>query len=125
MYIYISNTFRLILAVLLFYTHSDRHFSSYIVSQCTFVTYITLALHCFLHHRSTVIGSSGFKMSLVKIIYRLASLLEFNLIINHYCVYVNVFLLMHLTVLEFTSIGLALVRFTLKNGAGVPENCLF
>ena len=64
-------------------------------------------------------------MSLVNIIYRHAFLLEFNFIIHHYCTYVNVFILVHLSVFEFASIGLASVRFTLKKDTGVPENCVF
>ena len=63
-------------------------------------------------------------MSLVKKIHRLAFLLEFNLIIHHYCTYVNVFILVHLSVIECASIGLTLVRFSLKKGTGVSENCV-
>ena len=64
-------------------------------------------------------------MSLIEIIYRLTFLLDFNLIICHYFTYVNVFILVHLCVFEFVSVGLALVRFTLTKGAVVPKNCLF
>ena len=63
-------------------------------------------------------------MSLVKIVHRLAFLLEFYLIIHHYCTYVNAFILVHLSVFEFASIGLALVRFILREGAREPGNCV-
>ena len=43
-------------------------------------------------------------MSLVKIIDRLAVLLEFNFMLHHYCTYINVFIFVHLSVLEFASI---------------------
>ena len=35
-----------------------------------------------------------------------------------------VFILVHLSVFEFASIGLKLVSSSLKKGAGVPENCV-
>ena len=35
---------------------------------------------------------------------------------------INVFILVHLSVLEFASVGLALFRFALTKGTGVPEN---
>ena len=71
-----------------------------------------------------MISRSESEMSLVKIIYGLAFLLELSLIIHHINTYINIFILMHLFVVEFTSMGLTLVRFTLKKGAEVPENCV-
>ena len=56
-------------------------------------------------------------MSLVIIIHGLAFLLEYNLIIRHYCTYINVFILVHISVLENDSIGLPFVHFTLKKDA--------
>ena len=52
-----------------------------------------------------MISHSGLEMSLVKIICRLAFVLESNLIIHHYCTCINVFILVHLSVFEFASIG--------------------
>ena len=46
----------------------------------------------------------------------------FSLITCHYYAYANVYILMHLSVVEFASVGLAVVLFTLRKGAGVPEN---
>ena len=69
-----------------------------------------------------MISRSGSEMLLVNIVHRLAFLLKFNLIIHHYFTYVNAFTLVHLSLLEFASIYLTLVRFTLKKGTGVPEN---
>ena len=64
-------------------------------------------------------------MSHVNIVYELAFLLKFNLIIHHYYTNINVFILVHLSVFEFASIDLTLVRFTLTNGTRVPENYVF
>ena len=47
------------------------------------------------------------------------------MIIHHYFSYVNTFKLVHLSVFEFASIDLTLVRFTLKKDTGVPENYVF
>ena len=60
-------------------------------------------------------------MSLVNIVHRFAFLLKVNLIIHHFYSYINAFILMQLSVFEFASIDLMLVRFTLKNDTGVPE----
>ena len=60
-----------------------------------------------------MINCSGSDKSLVNIVHRLAFLLIFNLIIHHYYTYVNAFILVHLSVFEFASIDLALVRFAL------------
>ena len=60
-----------------------------------------------------MISRSVSEMSLVNIVYRLAFLLRFSLIIHHYLTYINVFILVHLSVFEFASIGLALDRFIL------------
>ena len=78
---------------------------------------------CFLHNRRIVIRRSGSETSLVNIVHRLAFLLKFNLIIHHYFTYINAFTLVNLSVFEFASIYLTLVRFTQKKGTGVPENC--
>ena len=50
--------------------------------------------------------------------HRLAFLLNLNLIIHHYFIYVNAFTLVHLSVFKFASIDLTLVRFTLNKGTG-------
>ena len=50
-------------------------------------------------------------MSLIKIINSLEVLHIFSMIIHHCYTYVNVFILVHLSVFEFSSINLALVRF--------------
>ena len=47
-----------------------------------------------------------------------------NLITCHYYAYANVYILVPLSVFEFASVGLSLVRFTLTKGAGVPVNCV-
>ena len=52
-------------------------------------------------------------MSIVNIVHRLAFLLKVNLISHHYNNYINVFILVHLSVFEYTSIGLTLVCFAL------------
>ena len=44
------------------------------------------------------------------------------LITCHYYAYTNANILVHLSVFEFSSVGLKLVRFTLTKGAGVPQN---
>ena len=80
---------------------------------------------CFPHYRRIVISRSGSEMSLVNIVHRLAFSLNSNLIIHHYFTYVNAFTLVHLSVFEFASIYLTLVRFTLTKGTGVPENNVF
>ena len=72
-----------------------------------------------------MISHSRFEMSLVKIIHRLVFLLEFNITIHHYCTYIYAFTLVHLSVFELASVGLALARFTPKMCAGVPDNCVF
>ena len=77
------------------------------------------------NNNNYVISHSGSESSLVNIVHRLAFLLKFNLIIHHYFTYINAFTLVHLSVFEFASINLTLVRFTLKKGAGVPENYVF
>ena len=64
-------------------------------------------------------------MSLVIIVHRFAFLLKFNLIIHFYYTYINALTLVHLSVFEFASIYLMLVRFTLTRGTGVPENYVF
>ena len=64
-------------------------------------------------------------MSLVNIVYRLAFLHKFNLIIHHCYTYINVFTLVHLSVFECVSIYLTLVRYTLMKGTGVPEKYVF
>ena len=64
-------------------------------------------------------------MSLVIIVHGHAFLLKFNLICHHYFTYVNAFTLVHLSVFDFASLYLSLVRFTLKKGTGVPENYVF
>ena len=64
-------------------------------------------------------------MSLVNIVNRLAFSLKFNLIIHHYYAYINVFILVHLSVFELASIGLTLVCFTQMKGTGVTEKCVF
>ena len=61
----------------------------------------------------------------MSLVYRLVLILKFNLIIHHYYTYVNVFILVHLSVLEFASINLTLARFTLTKGTGVSENYVF
>ena len=45
-----------------------------------------------------MISNSGLEMSLVKIMYGLVFLPKFNLIIHHYCTYINVFILVHLSI---------------------------
>ena len=65
-----------------------------------------------------MISRSGSEMSLVNIVHRLAFLLNFDLIIH-------AFILVHLSLLEFASIDLTLVRFTLTKANGVPENYVF
>ena len=72
-----------------------------------------------------MIGCSGLEMSLVNIVHIRIFCLKFNLIIHHYYTCVNAFTLVHLSALEFDSIDLALVRFTLIKGTGVPENYVF
>ena len=52
-------------------------------------------------------------MSLANIVHRRTFCLKFNFIIHHYFTYVNAFTLVHLSVFEFASIYLTLVRFTL------------
>ena len=47
------------------------------------------------------------------------------MIIHHYYTYVNALTLVHLSVFEFASIDLTLVRLTLMNATGVPENYVF
>ena len=64
-------------------------------------------------------------MLLANIVYRLAFLLKFNLIIHHYYTYVNVLILVYLSVFEFALIDLTLVCFTLRNGTGLSENYVF
>ena len=51
--------------------------------------------------------------------------LRFNLINHHYYAYVNVVTLVHLSVFEFGSMDLTLVRFTPTKGTGVLENYVF
>ena len=63
---------------------------------------------------------SGSEMSLVDIFHRLAFLPKLNLIIHHCYAYVNALTLVHLSLFEFVSIDLTLVKFTLTNGTGVP-----
>ena len=72
-----------------------------------------------------MISRSGSEMSLVNIVYGLAFLLKFNLTIHHYYAYICVFTLVHLSVFEFASIDLTLVRFTLTKDTRVPENYVF
>ena len=43
---------------------------------------------------------------------------------SHMHIYIHVCVCVFLSVLEFASIGLTLVRFTQTNGKGVPENCV-
>ena len=68
-----------------------------------------------------MIRRSVSEMSHVNIVHRLALLLKFNLIIHHYYTYANAFTMVHMSVFEFASIYLPLVRFTLTRGTGVPE----
>ena len=64
-------------------------------------------------------------MSLESIVHRPAFLLMHNLIIQHYYSYVNAFTLVHLSVFEFASIDLTLVRLIQKKDIEVPENYVF
>ena len=43
---------------------------------------------------------------------------------QHYYANIHVFISVHFSGIKFASDGLALVRFTLTKGAGVPENYL-
>ena len=64
-------------------------------------------------------------MSLVNIVHRLAFFLTLNFIIHHFYTCINVFTLVHLSVFEFASIDLTLVRFILTKGTGVPKRIVF
>ena len=88
-------------------THSYHNFSCFTVSYWAFVAYITVTSQCFLHHRCIVISRSCSEMSH----FLLAFLLKFNFIIHHYYTYINIFILVHLSVwicfhsLIFTDMG--------------------
>ena len=69
-----------------------------------------------------MISRSESEMSFVNTVHRRAFCLRLNLIIHHYYTYVDTFTLVHLSVFEFASIDLTLVRFTLMKSTGVPEN---
>ena len=57
-----------------------------------------------------MISRSWSETSLVNVVHRHAFLLNSNLTIHHYFTYVNAFTLVHLSVFEFASIYVALVR---------------
>ena len=61
-------------------------------------------------------------MSFVKIIYRLSRIFYVKFIVPHYNAYINVFVLVHLSVSKSTSIGLALVCFTLMKDESVSPS---
>ena len=64
-------------------------------------------------------------MSPVIIVNTFAFFVRFNFIIHYYYAYVNAFILVHLSVFELGSIGLALAHFSLTRGTGVPKKFLF
>ena len=81
-----------------------------IATSCYTVSYTTVTSQCFLHYRRIVISRSWSETSLVNVVPRHAFLLNSNLIIHHYYTYVNAFTFVQLSVFEFASIYLALVR---------------